>query len=79
MGCWAQIGLVSFAQKKIVAALLPDPSGQFALAVQRIGSDELAIAETQPPRTKAPMAAGNPDGGVEVFLSHRANGHHAPR
>ncbi|HOW79938.1 MAG TPA: hypothetical protein PK406_10885, partial [Verrucomicrobiota bacterium] len=78
MGCWAQIGLVSFAQKKIVAALLPDPSGQFALAVQRIGSDELAIAETQPPRTKAPMAAGNPGGRADVFLSRRTKDPRAP-
>jgi len=39
--------LVNFARKEIVAALLPDPPGQFALAVQGVGGDRLALQGRQ--------------------------------
>ncbi len=47
-GRWEQMGLAYFVRKGMVAAILPDRRGQFALDVQGIGSDELALQDRQP-------------------------------
>ncbi|HPI65854.1 MAG TPA: hypothetical protein PK202_11145, partial [Verrucomicrobiota bacterium] len=47
-GRWEQMGLAYFVRKGMVAAILPDRRGQFALDVQGIGSDELALQDQQP-------------------------------
>ena len=72
-------GAGGFARKEIAAVPLPDPPGQFALAGQGSGGDELVITETPPPITKDPAAADNPGGRVGVFLSRRTNDPRAPR
>ena len=47
-GLWETDGAGCFARMEIVAAILPDRRGQFVLAVQRIGGDELALQDRQP-------------------------------